>query len=758
MNLSNCSISLAPSVDLRNDPSQFTTEEWKALSRLVLPDPEPALVKQVLKEYDLLPEESASSGTTREAEKCGEMEGNDEKESNRKSGFHSVEYGSGGENQTSKQNSIHVTTFPKPPKQFSEPLTTPGSSVKLGEFLSLQTTSSHHTEGNSLNLRPATAINHGASGDVGSYASPTEFNVGQNTVSKRLDKNSIPLRYSSNLNTKKETSLTFPSFSVVSAVKDSLSIVPKVNRKGDNDAIAETILEVHHVELIDRGLLTTSSAELFLNATHIFLQHNLIEELDGLQLLDNLHVLVVHHNKIRSLQPLGILSHLTYLDVSNNLIEHVSIDWDFPDTLEVLDLRHNPCCPETNSDTSDEEKFAYRERVMLHLPCLVELDGKERNSNSEKEEEEGEECGKGDERTDHMSSLPSESIHATNKEMDTGALVIQESLLNHLRSPTFSSPSGSLSPASNSGLVSTPKKIKQEKQTFSMPGTEAPQTFSLPSRQGAVRRKNSSSESVPLTKKQRCGKKKVDSGEKTSRLVNESNESVVKGKKGVLKDIRAARRVAFELSETPEGEEDISALHGRKTADESLPYPTYDVALLDNSSSSKGPKMSNQGATLGTAALEGMLQQYQRRSTALIHAIQNDAMTAHPTVSLPPSSAEEEVLEKESDELWRARQVRNRARSDLDFASTVQGHHSKRSVEQLWLDVAKVLQTRNALVEDRRSRMRELTSQHSAAYLESLVLLKREHHVKDLDKYRRQNDPSATSRSSRFPQVKEEAP
>lgn len=756
MNLSRRSIAQTPSVHLRNDASQFTTEEWEALSRLVFPDPDPALVKRVLKENDLLPEESTASGTTREAKWSGEMEGNDGNESNRETGFHSVNYDRGDENHTSKQNSVHITTFPKPPKQFSAPLTMSASSVKLAEFLSPQTTSSHHTAGNSLDLGPASAVSRGASGDAQTHDSPTDFNVGQSTVRKTLDRTEVPICYSTNSNAKKESSLTFSSSSVHNAVKESLSIVPKVNRKGDNDAIAETILDVHHVELIDRGLLTTSSAELFLNATHVFLQHNLIEELDGLQLLDNLHVLVIHHNKIRSLQPLGILPHLTYLDVSYNSIEHVSIDWDFPDTLQVLDLRHNPCCPETNPNSSDEETSAYRERFILHLPCLVELDGKDRNDNSE--EEEGEMGGKGDQRKDHTSSLSSEQLHATNKELDTGAHMVPKVLLDDFCSPALSSPSGSLPPASSdSGLVCTPKRTEQEKQTSGMPGSEAPQTILLPSRQGAVRPENSISKPVPLISKQRCGKKKVDSREKGSRLLNESSGSVVKGKKGALEDIRAARSVAFELPETP-GEEDISALHGRKPTDESLPYPTYDVAFLNNPNSSRGPKKSHQSATLGTAALEGMLQQYQRRSAAFIHAIQNDAMTVHSTVSVASSSTEEEVLEKESDELRHARQVRNRARSDLDFASTVQSHHSKRSVEQLWLDVAKVLQTRNALVEDRRSRMRELPSQHSAAYLESLDLLKKEHHVKDLDKYRRQNDPSATSRSSKLSHRKEEAP
>lgn len=762
------SFSLAQAPHLRNDPSEFTAEEWEALSHLTLPDPDPVLVKELLKEKGLLSESSSPHATSDESNCSSEIE----RKKNENVGCHPTGSSSAlveqkdacaTEDENNKKHEAHsrpnsnaTPIIPRPPKQWSSHQTEPRAGVILRDFMS-------------SSVRPFFQHEAGASGPtllLSRSNSTSEVGIDScDHVSLLASSNPKGVERSKNalsqssvaLNKEFNSFFSVPSSIFVDTMKESLSIMPKMNRKGDTDAIAETILEMHHVELIDRGLHITSSAEVFLNATHIFLQYNLIEELDGLQLLDHLQVLVVHHNRIRSIQPLGVLSHLTYLDASYNSIEHVNMDWDLPDTLQVLDLRHNPCCPETNSKNSEYEKKSYRERAVLKFPSLVELDGRKANGEDEEEEEErmvaeveettGENTRKGERAEEHLNRPDGLSLETQEKvaeETAQNSYFGPESLRGacHLIALTDGSASSSQSPVN--GLVSTLKRGRDKKLSPSVSCAGRSKRLVVPSQQRAGSTSSSSTEALKPMHKQCASKRKGDSQKKILQLSDGGGSGFVeKRRKNIVEEIRAARGVKFDLPEaTDEDNEDTSAERGRNPGDDPLAYPSYDVALLQSSTSrevSLEPSAlapNNDGSIIGKTPLEAMLHQYMRRSAALIQVIREEALTAPQSVPAVGSHGEEEQAEQKNDEVRLARQVRNRARSDLDYASTVLGHHSKRSVEQLWSDVDKVLQTRSALVELRRSRMEELTTQHSAAYLESLALLKKEQHVKDLEKYR----------------------
>lgn len=418
-------------------------------------------------------------------------------------------------------------------------------------------------------------------------------------------------------------------------IRSALQVLPKTSRNGNVDAVAEALLQVHHIDLIDQGLQDTSPVEAFLNATHVFIQHNHIEELDGLQLLFQLKVLVVHHNNVRSMTPLGMLPHLSYVDVSYNAIENFNMGWDLPDSITVLDVRHNPCCPSTNN-ASDEDTQAYRKKALQHYPALVELDGKSYVDEEDNDDEE-----------------------------------------------------------SNRIL-------------FEQPAAEAKKATA----------KNATKKSVVDSKP------KPPINERGTKQLDKSANKATK-RRTVVEEARSLRGVKFDLPESDEPQASPTL--------EYIPYPKYDTTSLG--SNSEVPQQERL-----TAPVDNMLEQYQRRTAALMSALREESVKVNTERPKDANGNDDDwkfdKAEQTMEELRLARQVRNKTRSNLDYACMTVGRHSHRTVEDLWSDVEKVVKTRHALVAERQKRLDTEKSSHSAAYLESIALLKKELRTKDIEKYR----------------------
>ncbi|CCW66743.1 unnamed protein product [Phytomonas sp. Hart1] len=140
---------------------------------------------------------------------------------------------------------------------------------------------------------------------------------------------------------------------VQQAYQLAMSILPKRDRVGGPEAVANAFLDVHHVELFDHCLRSTAAAEYFMNVTHLYLQKNELEDVEGLQLLSNLQVLVLHHNRIRAIAPLAPLKKMMYLDMGYNFVAQIRPASDLPcRSLKCLNLIGNPCCP-VPSDSLD---------------------------------------------------------------------------------------------------------------------------------------------------------------------------------------------------------------------------------------------------------------------------------------------------------------------------------------------------------------------------------------------------------------------
>ena len=124
------------------------------------------------------------------------------------------------------------------------------------------------------------------------------------------------------------------------------NVLDRTDLVGGVAGMADAALQTHIVELPGRQLTSVASIQCFLNATHLYLQHNELRSVEGLELMPQLQVLVIHHNALSSVAPLRSLDRLFYLDVSWNQLGTLSalLEKELPcERLQYLSLQGNPC-------------------------------------------------------------------------------------------------------------------------------------------------------------------------------------------------------------------------------------------------------------------------------------------------------------------------------------------------------------------------------------------------------------------------------
>lgn len=166
-------------------------------------------------------------------------------------------------------------------------------------------------------------------------------------------------------------------------------VLDKTDLVGGVAGMADAALQTRVVELPGRALSSTAAVQCFLNATHLYLQHNALVSLEGLELLQDLRVLVVHHNSLTSAAPLQELTELFYLDLGDNALPllDVLLEKELPCArLRYLSLRGNPCLRDVESDGGSRE--AYVAAVQAACPALEYLDGAQLTSDRDSEGEE----------------------------------------------------------------------------------------------------------------------------------------------------------------------------------------------------------------------------------------------------------------------------------------------------------------------------------------------------------------------------------
>ncbi|KAG5483530.1 hypothetical protein CUR178_07851 [Leishmania enriettii] len=159
-------------------------------------------------------------------------------------------------------------------------------------------------------------------------------------------------------------------------------LLKKDDLVGGVACIAEAALQTRCVELPARQLTSMDPILCFLNATHVYLQHNTLRGLEGVELLSQLQVLVAHHNQLTSLAPLQQLERLFFLDVSDNNLSASVVTLlrdELPcPSLKSLNLSNNPCWSRCGGAASGgdggERHRAYVQQICAACPLLERLD------------------------------------------------------------------------------------------------------------------------------------------------------------------------------------------------------------------------------------------------------------------------------------------------------------------------------------------------------------------------------------------------
>ncbi|KAJ3160652.1 hypothetical protein HDU86_000411 [Geranomyces michiganensis] len=101
----------------------------------------------------------------------------------------------------------------------------------------------------------------------------------------------------------------------------------------------------------------------FKDITHLYLQHNNITRIEGLEYLPSLRFLILAHNEITQIEGVDECWELRLLDLSHNQIEHFDAEMLPPDIAYIL-LADNHCA----------RLPAYRLELIQRLEDLIEID------------------------------------------------------------------------------------------------------------------------------------------------------------------------------------------------------------------------------------------------------------------------------------------------------------------------------------------------------------------------------------------------
>ncbi|RYG50161.1 hypothetical protein EON67_05785, partial [archaeon] len=126
----------------------------------------------------------------------------------------------------------------------------------------------------------------------------------------------------------------------------------------------DALLHVRCLRLGWLGLSHLAHLELFSQLTELYLQHNELDDVDGLLACRNLEFLALGWNGIASCHGLRRLRRLLVLDVSGNPIARIEPD-DLPPSLRMINVAHTPYA----------QLPAYRARLLAMLPDCVCIDG-----------------------------------------------------------------------------------------------------------------------------------------------------------------------------------------------------------------------------------------------------------------------------------------------------------------------------------------------------------------------------------------------
>ncbi|KAK6166372.1 hypothetical protein SNE40_023084 [Patella caerulea] len=169
-------------------------------------------------------------------------------------------------------------------------------------------------------------------------------------------------------------------------VRLSLHLIVKRNlppeaEKWSQEEIVNALNEITHLRLDRENIYEIDSLELLGDKVkNVYLQQNSIQQIQNLECLKCIKFLSLAGNCIKVVENLLGLNHLRVLDLSDNQIQILHIE-ELPNSLIILNLENNPCTEKTGYSQ-------YREKVIQHLPELLQLDGEDVRRPEDDEDEE----------------------------------------------------------------------------------------------------------------------------------------------------------------------------------------------------------------------------------------------------------------------------------------------------------------------------------------------------------------------------------
>ncbi|KAJ0392257.1 hypothetical protein P43SY_002900 [Pythium insidiosum] len=134
--------------------------------------------------------------------------------------------------------------------------------------------------------------------------------------------------------------------------------------RDDEEKEIDSLLQKKVLRLDWMNVCKIENLEAFTHIQELYLQHNVIEEIEGLDDHNELTFLALGGNRIRTVQNLRHLPKLKFLDLSNNCIEDFDIQ-EFPPSLVILRLAGNPFV---------RHMPAYAHLFFERLPNLIQID------------------------------------------------------------------------------------------------------------------------------------------------------------------------------------------------------------------------------------------------------------------------------------------------------------------------------------------------------------------------------------------------
>lgn len=198
--------------------------------------------------------------------------------------------------------------------------------------------------------------------DYDYYTPPPLYGYIDKKVLKNNKPNMINIKMIMDRNLKKTIKLENSNLKMGQIKEDKDNSTDEDEKAQNYEDVAEIkatqLLKLTHVYLDRENIGEIDNlAEYLGDVTHLYLQNNLIKQIENLEFINKLKFLCLSHNQIKTIENLHMLNNLKLLDLSYNLIENINDMKELPKNLVALDLSENPYAENLSYMSLEVEKL-----------------------------------------------------------------------------------------------------------------------------------------------------------------------------------------------------------------------------------------------------------------------------------------------------------------------------------------------------------------------------------------------------------------